>query len=60
MTVREYAKAMNFEVAGKLKRVKDGHFGIDGHYPIWIDEAGNEYLIGKHNMCIVTVDGGVI
>ena len=44
MTVREYAKSVGFEIAGKLKRLPDVYYGMDDshHYPLWIDEAGNE------------------
>ena len=56
MTVREY---------GKLKRLPDVYYGMDDshHYPLWIDEAGNEYR-GSYSRdgcyCIITADGGVI
>lgn len=65
MTVREYAKSVGFEVVGKLKRLPDVHFGMDDRrkYPVWIDEAGNEYC-GSYAKggcyCIITADGGVI
>lgn len=65
MTVREYAKSVGFEVVGKLKRLPDVHYGMDDkhRYPLWIDEAGNEYC-GSHGKCdcycIITADGGVI
>lgn len=65
MTVREYAKLMRFEVVGKLKRLPDVYYGVENksHYPLWIDEAGNEYC-GSYNKddcyCIITADGGVI
>nr|DAQ79722.1 MAG TPA: hypothetical protein [Caudoviricetes sp.] len=65
MTVREYAKLKRFEVVGKLKRLPDVYYGVENksHYPLWIDEAGNEYC-GSYNKddcyCIITADGGVI
>lgn len=65
MTVREYAKSVGFEIAGKLKRLPDVYYGMDNshHYPLWIDEAGNEYC-GSYSRdggyCIITADGGVI
>ena len=45
MTVREYAKLKGFEVVGKLKRLPDVYYGVENksHYPLWIDEALNEY-----------------
>ena len=65
MTVREYAKSVGFEIAGKLKRLHDLYSGMadSHHYPLWIDEAGNEYR-GSYSRdgcyCIITADGGVI
>ena len=65
MTVHEYAKLVGFEVVGKLKRMPDVHYGLDGkyHYPLWIDEADNKYC-GSYNKdgcyCIITADGRVI
>ncbi len=65
MTVREYAKLKGFEVVGKLKRLPDVYYGVENksHYPLWIDEAWNEYCdsYGKCDCyCIITADGGVI
>lgn len=65
MTVREYAKLKGFEIVGKLTRLPDIYYGLDNkhHYPIWIDEAGNEFC-GSYSKdggyCIITADGGVI
>ena len=66
MTVREYAKLKGFEVVGKLKRLPDVYYGVGNksHYPLWIDEAGNEYCgsalenIGQRDGR--SADGGVI
>lgn len=68
MTVREYAKAVGFEVVGRLRRLPDVYYGMDNrhHYPLWIDEAGNEYCGSyrphhpNEGYCIITADGGVI
>lgn len=65
MTVREYAKLKGFKVVGKLKRLSDVYYGVDNksHYPLWIDEVGNEYC-GSYSkdvgFCIITSDGGVL
>lgn len=65
MTIREYAKSIGFDVVGKLKRLPDVTEGLDNEntYPLWIDEAGNEYC-GSYEepgaYCIITADGGVI
>lgn len=68
MTIREYAKAVGFEVVGRLRRLPDVYYGMDDkhHYPLWIDDAGNEYCGSYHpnhpndGYCIITADGGVI
>lgn len=66
MTVREYAKSVGFEVVGKLTRHPENEYGIDYFgEKYWIgksymDEADNEYIVGKRGICIVTADGGVV
>ena len=63
MTVRELAQSRGFTVVGKLKRLPDAKYGIDGHYAVWIDEAGNEYMPSDDGVtggCIVTHDGGIL
>lgn len=61
--VRELAKALDFEVVGKLKRVKDEPCGIGCHYPCYVDDAGNEYYPNKIGSvscgCIVEPNGAV-
>lgn len=63
-SIRGYAKAVGFEIVGKLRRIPDVHYGIcDYHYPVWIDEAGNKFC-GSYNTggcyCIITADGRII
>lgn len=64
MTVRELAKKKDFQVVGKLRRMKDvlhlSAFTMTCKY--YIDEAGNEYWMDKNGKdgCIVTSDGGVL
>ena len=64
MTVRELAKLKDFTVVGKLTRIHDTRYGVDGkHYPCYMDEAGNEYWMSDDGVtegCIVTADGGVL
>lgn len=65
MTIREQAvQTFDHTVVGKLKRCKDVGFDFAGnHYPLWTDEAGNEYIMsedGKKLECIVTDIGGVM
>lgn len=62
MTLRDYAKSCGVEVVGKLKRVAkirdEDQTNCD---PLWIDEAGNEYIGNvRKGFCIVTTDGNVI
>lgn len=64
MTIREQAaKMFDHTVVGKLKRLKDMGYGLDGcHYPLYIDEAGTEYLMsddGKELQCLVFDNGAV-
>lgn len=64
MSVREMAKALGFEIVGKLRRIRPvEYFDADGNLhkdPCYIDEAGNEYWPTADGVCIVTADGGVI
>ena len=61
MSFRDYAKSRGFTVVGKLRRVKDRHYGVqDSHYPLWVDEAGNEYMRNKTGFCIVTKEGAIL
>ena len=64
MTVRELAKSRGFEIVGKLHRRPDIVYGMDNrHYPLYIDDAGNEYWMSDDGVtggCIVTRDGGVL
>lgn len=68
MTAREYAKAVGFEIIGKLtKRVitherydieKDNF--VEAKMVFYIDEAENEFHKEKNEWVIITADGGVI
>ena len=64
ISARELARKLGFSIAGKLKRLPDVRFGLYGHSPLYIDEAGNEYHVGLRGDvcegCIVTADGKVI
>lgn len=61
MSIREYAKIVGFEVVGKLKRLKNANDRYGKGYPLWVDEAGNEYWgNSEEGFCIITTDGGVI
>lgn len=63
MKVRDLAKNKGFTVVGKLRRLPDARYGFGGHYPVYVDEAGNEYLPSDDGVtggCIVTADGGIL
>lgn len=64
MNIRKEAERMGYTVIGKLKRMPDVYYGMgQAHYPLWVDEAGNEYCLsndGKELDCIITANGGVI
>lgn len=70
MTIRQYAKSINFPIVGKLSRRINSRIGWDNvhdhatveNIPYWIDEAGNEFMRGesRENWIIITADGGVI
>jgi len=56
MSIRQY---------GKLRRMPDKYYGMDNehHYPWYMDEANNEYLMDDNGSvcgCIVTADGKII
>lgn len=56
MTIRQYAKEVGFEIVGKLTLIKNS----DNRYRIYMDEAGNEFVVDKRGIGIVTADGAVI
>ena len=58
MNIRQQAKALNFEIVGKLTRRPE--WEQSKHERADIDEAGNEYYTRRGVLTIVTVDGGVI
>lgn len=62
MKIRDYAKAVGFQIVGKLIRFPKGEtYGVDNRkQKAYIDEAGNEYYMSKGSACIVTVDGRII
>ena len=68
MTAREYAKAVGFEIVGKLTKtivsherydIKKDDF-VEAKIVFYIDEAGNEFHKEKDDWVIITKDGGVI
>lgn len=61
---KELARILRFPIVGKLRRLPDTRYGINGRDPLWIDEAGNEYHCGRLEDvcigCIVTAEGRII
>lgn len=67
MTIKEYAKAHNHGIVGKLTRHPEAEWYYEfgkriqyKGYKVYLDEAQNEYSINKHGVCIITADGNVI
>ena len=68
MNIREYASKVGHEIIGKLERHPEMEFTTDSFTgervrtkeKFYMDEAKNEYWVGKKGVCIVTADGGVI
>lgn len=58
MNIRQQAKALNFEIVGKLTRRPE--WETNKHERAYMDEAGNEYYTRRGVLTIVTADGGVI
>ncbi len=65
MTAREYAKANDIEIVGKLTKKVVTHEKFDFKkcelvevkIVFYIDEAGNEFHKAKNSWCIITADG---
>lgn len=63
--VQKSAKAVGFEIIGKLRRLPDYHYGLENKWcdPMLIDEAGNRYR-GSYKpnggFSIITRRGAVI
>lgn len=66
--IRKYAKAVDHKIIGKLTRKPEWEYNMDynagthrhsgcRHYA---DEGGNEYIVGKGGISIVTTKGDVI
>ena len=66
--IREYASHVGHEIIGKLERHPELELKTDpgtlqkvhSKDRAYLDEANNEYYIGKNGVCIITADGGVI
>lgn len=60
MTIRQFAKSINYTVVGKLTR-KMGRYvesnGIVEHWQFWEDEAGNVYDKDENGWFIMTKEG---
>lgn len=67
MTIREYTKAHNHEIIGKLTRHPEWEYETDEfehrkhtNTKAYADEGGNVYYIGEKGVCIVTAEDDVI
>lgn len=62
MTIREYAKRVDFEIVGKLRPMSTENKPAKRREVYWTDDAGNEYYRSRDgkSACIVTAEGGVI
>ena len=58
MSIREQAKSFGFEIIGILSRRADLEYSR--HEQIYLDDAGNEYILRRGILTIITADGGVI
>lgn len=57
MTIREYAKIKGFKINGKLTRHPEWE---EYGYKHYADEGGNEYILKKGKVVIVTADDAII
>lgn len=58
MSVREQAQNFGFEIVGILARRSDLEYSR--YERIYLDDAGNEYILRHGILTIITADGGVI
>ena len=66
--IQAYAISVNHEIVGKLTRYPEKEMEFDwdtletkrGNFKFYMDEANNEYIVTKRDICIITADGGVI
>lgn len=58
MSIREQAKSFGFEIIGILTRRSDLEYS--NLERIYLDDAGNEYILRRGILTIITFDGGVI
>lgn len=66
--ILKYAKSVGHEIIGKLTRYPEKEVEVDcntlemkhGNFKFYMDEVNNEYIVTKHDICIITADGGVI
>lgn len=56
--IREQAATLGHEIVGRL--VRHTELEIFRLEKVYLDDAGNEYLVRRGILTIVTADGGVI
>ena len=60
MTCREFAKAHNISIVGKLKRTKLNEHLTHNLMKCFTDEDGNEFWVFNNGIVYVDKDGGCI
>lgn len=58
MSIREQATNLGHEIIGQL--VRHAEMELFRCEKVYLDEAGNQYLVRRGILTIVTADGGVI
>ena len=58
MSIRQQAKNLGFEIIGKL--VRRSEYEYTWRERFYVDEAGNEYILRRGILTIITAEGGVI
>ena len=66
--IRTHAKVVGHKIVGNLIRHPEKEMEVDsgslemkrGNFKLYIDEANNEYIVTKRDVCIITADGSVI
>ena len=58
MSIRQQAKILGHEVIGRL--VRHSEYEYSWRERFYLDEAGNEYILRRGILTIITAEGGVI
>lgn len=58
MSIRQQAENLGHQIIGNL--VRHSEYEYSWRERVYLDDAGNEYIIRRGILTIVTADGGVI